>query len=86
DLPYPKKRYTDEVHRLCWVMNKRLATRKYLAGAYSIADMACWSWVVSAGRHVPLSGFPNLEAWVNRVGARKAVQRGRAAGAVLRKG
>ena len=50
DLAYPKKRYTDEVHRLFGVMNKRLATRKFLAGAYSIADMACWGWVVSATR------------------------------------
>jgi len=46
DLPYAKKRYTDEVHRLFGVMNKRLATKKFLAGAYSIADMACWSWVL----------------------------------------
>jgi GST-like protein len=86
DVPYGKTRYTEEVRRLLGVMDRRLATRKYLAGAYSIADIACWSWVVSAGRHVALSGFPNLEAWANRVGARKAVQRGRAAGAVLRKG
>ena len=50
DLAYAKKRYTDEVHRLFGVMNKRLATRKYLAGAYSIADMACWGWVIVGDR------------------------------------
>jgi len=85
DLPYPKKRYTDEVHRLCGVMNKRLATRKYLAGAYSIADMACWSWVLSAGKYTNLDEFPHLKAWRDRVGARPAVVRGKALGAQLRK-
>ena len=57
-MPYAKKRYTDEVHRLFGVMNKRLATRKFLAGAYSIADMACWSWVLSASKYTPLDEFP----------------------------
>jgi len=85
DLPYPKKRYTDEVHRLCGVMNRRLATRKYLAGAYSIADMACWSWVLSATKYTNLDEFPNLKAWRDRVGARPAVVRGKALGAELRK-
>lgn len=84
DLPYPKKRYTDEVHRLCGVMNKRLATRKYLAGAYSIADMACWSWVLSAAKYTNLDEFPNLKAWRDRVGARPAVVRGKTLGADLR--
>ena len=85
DLPYPRKRYTDEVHRLLGVMNKRLATRKYLAGAYSIADMACWSWVLSAAKYTDLAEFPHLAAWKDRLGARKAVQRGKAAAAELRK-
>ena len=40
---YATKRYTDEVNRLFGVMNKQLAARKYLASAYSIADMACWA-------------------------------------------
>ena len=85
DLPYPKKRYTDEVHRLIGVMNKRLATRKYLAGAYSIADIACWSWVLSASKYTDLTEFPHVAAWKDRVGARKAVQRGKAVAADLRK-
>jgi len=78
DNAYGIKRYTDEVHRLLGVMEKRLATRKFLAGAYSIADMACWSWVLSGSRHVPLDDFPHLKAWRDRVGARKAVVRGKA--------
>jgi GST-like protein len=85
DLPYPKKRYTDEVHRLFGVMERRLSTRKYLAGVYSIADMACWSWVLSASKYTKLDEFPHLAAWKERVGARKAVQRGKALGADLRK-
>lgn len=85
DLPYAKKRYSDEVHRLCGVMNKRLATRKFLAGAYSIADMACWSWVLSAGKYTNMDEFPNLKAWRDRVGKRPAVVRGKALGADRRK-
>ena len=85
DLPYAKKRYRDEVHRLFGVMNTRLATRKFLAGAYSIADMACWSWVLSASKYTPLDEFPHLAAWKDQVGARAAVKRGKAAAAELRK-
>jgi GST-like protein len=85
DLPYAKKRYTDEVHRLFGVMNERLASRKFLAGAYSIADIACWSWVLSASKYTVLEEFPHLKAWRDRVGARPAVRRGKAAAAELRK-
>jgi glutathione S-transferase len=66
-------------------MNRRLATRKYLAGAYSIADIACWSWVLSGSKHAPLDEFPNLKAWRDRVGARPAVKRGKALAAEMRK-
>ena len=85
DLPYPKKRYGDEVHRLLGVMDKRLADRKFLAGAYSIADMACWGWVTAAKNFQPLDEFPNLSAWHARMEARPAVKRGFALGADLRK-
>jgi GST-like protein len=85
DLPYPRKRYTDEVNRLFGVMNRRLADRKFLAGAYSIADMACYSWVKSSTRFQPLDDFPDLAAWMQRLDARKAVARGMAVGKELRK-
>jgi GST-like protein len=85
DLPYPKKRYTDEVHRLFGVMNTRLAKVKYLAGAYSIADMASYSWVRSGARYQPLEQFPHLAAWFERVGKRPAVKRGMEVGKDLRK-
>ena len=66
-------------------MNRRLATRKFLAGTYSIADMACWSWVLSASKYTDLTEFSHVAAWKDRVGVRKAVQRGRAVAAELRK-
>jgi GST-like protein len=83
-IPYARKRYTDEVHRLLGVMNRRLEARKYLAGAYSIADMACWSWVLSAGKHVALDEFPHVLSWRDRVGARPAVRRGKAVAGEMR--
>jgi GST-like protein len=85
DMPYPKKRYIDEVHRLFGVMNTRLAKHRFLAGSYSIADMACLSWVKSSTRFQPLDEFPHLAAWFNRLMARGAVKRGLAVGADLRK-
>ena len=85
DLTYPKQRYTDEVHRLFGVMNTRLGKHKFLAGAYSIADMACLSWVKSASRYQKLDEFPQLKHWFDRLMKRAAVQRGMAAGAELRK-
>lgn len=85
DVPYGKKRYIEEVRRLLGVMNTRLEKKKYLAGAYSIADIACFSWVNSASRHVSLEGFAHLSDWFARVGRRPAVQRGMKVGAELRK-
>lgn len=85
DLPYPKKRYTDEVNRLFGVMNKRLEARKFLAGAYSIADIACWGWVLAAMNFQKLDEFPHLKAWQERLAARPAVKKGHALGAEWRK-
>ena len=82
---YARKRYTDEVHRLLGVMNKRLATRKFLAGAYSIADMACWGWVIGASRmHDIGADFPHVKEWRDRIGKRPAVVKGFALGKELR--
>jgi GST-like protein len=85
DLPYAKTRYADEVHRLFGVMEKRLATRKFLAGTYSIADMACLSWVKSSTRFQSLDEFPHLAAWMERLMKRPAVQKGLKLGEELRK-
>jgi glutathione S-transferase len=81
---YARKRYVDEVHRLLGVMNKRLATRKFLAGTYSIADMACWGWVMAASRSQPMEEFPNVVAWRDRIRARPATEKGYRLGRELR--
>ncbi len=84
-LPYAIKRYDDEVHRLYGVMNKRLAERDFLAGRYSIADMACVGWVnIWKRQGQNIDDFPHLKAWLDRVKARPAVQRGLAVGLELR--
>ncbi|MEO0498695.1 MAG: glutathione S-transferase family protein [Pseudomonadota bacterium] len=80
-IEYGINRYTNEVNRLYGVMNKRLADRDYLAGEYSIADMACIGWVVPYERQgQDLNDFPNLKAWFERVKARPAVEKGLALG------
>ena len=83
-IAYGVRRYTDETNRLYGVMDQRLADREFLAGDYSIADMAAWPWILPVLQGQSLSDFPNLNAWVERVGARPAVQKGRAAGGDLR--
>ena len=75
-IPYAIDRYTNEVNRLYGVMNKRLADREYLAGDYSIADMASFPWTRSyANQGQNIADFPHLEAWFNRIQARPAVQK-----------
>ena len=82
---YARKRYTDEVHRLLGVMNKRLAGNEYLAGDYSIADMACWGWVVGASRMVEMGiEFPHVKDWRDKIGKRPATEKGFALGRELR--
>jgi GSH-dependent disulfide-bond oxidoreductase len=76
-VEYAINRYTNEVNRLYGVMNKRLATQDYLAGDYSIADMACIGWARLWHRQgQEITQFPHLQAWIERVEARPAVQRG----------
>ena len=79
-IAYGVNRYTNETHRLYGVLNRRLADRDYVAGKYSIADMAIWPWILPAHQGQDLSEFPHLAAWMERVGARPAVKAGRAVG------
>jgi GSH-dependent disulfide-bond oxidoreductase len=75
-IAYPIARYTDEVNRLYGVMNARLAGRKFLAGRYSIADIACVGWVRLAERQgQDLGQFPRLKRWFETIRARGAVKR-----------
>jgi len=58
-------------------MNKRLADREFLAGAYSIADMACVGWARGYERQgIDISEFPNVKRWLDTLAARPAVARG----------
>ncbi|MDH3581647.1 MAG: glutathione S-transferase N-terminal domain-containing protein [Hyphomicrobiales bacterium] len=76
-VDYAYDRYTNEVNRLYGVMNIRLEDRDYLAGDYSIADMAAYPWVRPYKRQgQELSDFPALEAWYKRIHDRPAVARG----------
>jgi GST-like protein len=81
DLPYAIARYTREVTRCYRVMDRRLARAEFLAGAYSIADMACYGWIVPHKRQGQiLDDFPHLKRWFETIGARPAVKRGMAVG------
>ena len=85
DLPYAKDRYRGEVGRLYGVLDRRLADRDFVAGDYSIADMAIWPWAKGwEGQEQDISRFPHMAAWLERVGSRPAVEAGRALGAELR--
>ncbi|MEQ9108942.1 MAG: glutathione S-transferase N-terminal domain-containing protein [Rhodospirillaceae bacterium] len=77
DIPYAKKRYTDESRRILGVMNTRLADNDYLAGEYSIADIASYGWTKSAeSMFAGLGEWENVNRWFETVGARPAVQKG----------
>ena len=76
-IPYAIERYTNEVHRLYGVMNRRLADRPFLAGDYSIADIACVGWAKLWERQgQDIAEFSHFAAWLERVLARPAVKRG----------
>ena len=73
-IPYAMERYVNETARLYGVMDKRLADREFLGGAYSIADMACYPWIVPHEAHKQdLGRFPNLKRWFDAIAARPAV-------------
>jgi GST-like protein len=76
-LPYAITRYSNEAHRLYRVLNTRLTGRDYVAGDYSIADMAIFGWARNwESRGLDVTEFPNVVAWHDRIAARPAVQRG----------
>lgn len=75
-LAYAISRYVDETNRLYGVLNRRLADREFVAGNYSIADMASYPWIVPHQRQQQnLDDFPNLKRWFEAIKARPAVQR-----------
>jgi GST-like protein len=86
-LEYGTRRFVGEVDRLCGVMDAQLSANRFLAGTdYSIADIITWPWACLLGRIIDeqvWAPFPNLKRWVDEVGERPAVQKGRKAGKEL---
>lgn len=77
DVPYARRRYADEYDRLLAVMDVRLRDRQFLAGEYSIADIASFPWLISYRRlGNDLDKFSNLRRWFDTLKARPAVQAG----------
>jgi GSH-dependent disulfide-bond oxidoreductase len=77
-IPYAIDRYQRECRRLFEVLDQRLAKSEFLAGDYSIADIANWSWVhIYPWSGIPVDGLDHLQRWLAAVGGRPAVQRGR---------
>lgn len=75
-IPYGIERYTNEARRLYRVLDTRLDGRDYIAGDYSIADMACWPWFMFRPHHGgSFDDFPHLERWYRRIEERPAVVR-----------
>lgn len=75
-ISYAINRYTNEAGRLYGVIDRRLSDRQYLAGDYSIADMATMPWILGKGQGQDYDNFPNLKKWRNLLKARPALQRG----------
>jgi GST-like protein len=75
-IPYAIDRYVNETNRLYGVLNKRLANHEFVAGDYSIADMASYPWIVPYERQgQKLEDFPNLKRWFEAIRARPATVR-----------
>jgi GST-like protein len=78
-IPYAIERYKNEARRLVGVLETRLKQDDYLAGTYSIADMATYPWIhVAAGKSFEWDAFPAVKRWHDAIAARPAVQRGMA--------
>lgn len=75
-IPYAIERYVKETARLYGVLDRQLANKDYIAGDYSIADMACYPWIVPHEKQQQnLANFPNLQRWFKTIKARPAVIR-----------
>ena len=76
-VPYAIDRYVKEKDRLYGVLDRRLGEVPFLAGEYSVADMATWPWVARHEWHqTDLADHPNVRRWFETIGAREAVKRG----------
>ena len=83
-IPYAVDRYVKETNRLYGVLDRRLADRQFVAGDYSIADMAAYPWIVPfEAQGQRLEDFPNLHRWFDTIAARPATQVAYAKGAEI---
>ena len=74
---YAEERYAKEAQRLYGVLDRRLEGREFLAGEYSIADIATWPWISRfEWQEIDLAKFPNVKRWYTTIASRPAVQRG----------
>jgi GST-like protein len=74
---YAEERYSKEAQRLYGVLDRRLEGRDFVAGNYSIADIAIWPWISRfEWQEIDLAKFPNVKRWYTTIAARPAVQRG----------
>ena len=75
-IPYATNRYVEETKRLYGVLNKQLVGQDYVAGEYSIADMAIFPWVLRyEWQGIDLADYPEVEKYMQRINARPAVQK-----------
>ncbi len=75
--PYAEERYLNEAKRLYRVLDSRLATNEYLAGEYSVADIATWPWVSRfEWQTIDLNDYPAVKRWYTTIARRPAVERG----------
>ncbi len=85
-IAYSVARYNNEVNRLLGVLERRLTGRDFIVDEYSIADIASYPWVkIAQVFNQDMSNFPNVQAWLDRIAGRPAVQKGAKVGAELRK-
>ncbi len=81
EVPYAITRYVNETNRLYGVLDRRLAGRDFIADAYSVADMACYPWIVGHERQRQnLDDFPHVKAWFERIRERPGTVRAYARG------
>jgi len=75
--PYAEERYSKEAHRLYGVLNKQLEGKDFIAGEYSIADIATWPWISRfEWQEIDLNKYPNVKRWYVSIANRPAVQKG----------
>ncbi|MBT3071798.1 glutathione S-transferase N-terminal domain-containing protein [Rhodomicrobium sp. Az07] len=83
-IPYAMDRYVKETNRLYGVLDRRLADREFVAGDYSIADMASYPWIVPHKKQQQnLDDFPHLKRWFDAIRARPATERAYEKGAAI---